>query len=67
MATTLVITSLHHDFSKNRSFVTVTWKDDPEKRLGLPVPLDCSREQIKAEAHKAILALAKELQSASID
>jgi hypothetical protein len=65
--TTLVITALHHDVFKNRSFVMLSWKDDPEKRLGLPVPLDCPREQLKAEAEKAVRALARELESAIIE
>ncbi len=65
--TTLVITALHRDVFKNRSFVTVCWKDNPEKRLGLPVPLDCARDQLKAEAEKAVRALARELETATIE
>ena len=30
--TTLIIEGLHRDVLKNRSFVTVTWKGEPEKR-----------------------------------
>ena len=65
--TTLVITALHRDVFKNRSFVTVSWKDNPEKRLGLPVPFDCPRDQLKAEAEKAVRALARELETATIE
>jgi hypothetical protein len=65
--TTLVITALHHDVFKSRSFVTVSWKDNPEKRLGLPVPLNCPREQLRAEAEKAVRDLANELASATIE
>jgi hypothetical protein len=64
---TLVITGLHRDVFRHRSFVTVTWKNDPEKRLGLPVPPDCPPEQLRSEAEKAIRALAKELESATIE
>jgi hypothetical protein len=65
--TTLIITGLHRDVFRNRSFVTVVWKGDPEKRLGLPVPADCTPEQLKAETEKAVRALAAELQSATIE
>jgi hypothetical protein len=41
-------------------------QDDPEKRLGLPVPSDCTPEQLKSETEKAVRALAKELESATI-
>ena len=65
--TTLVITGLHRDVFKNRSFVGVVWKDDPEKHLGLLVPPDCTPEQLKSETEKAVRALAKELESATIE
>ena len=64
--TTLMITGLHRDVLRNRSFVTVVWKDDPEKRLGLPVPHDCTPDQLKSETERAVWALAKELESATI-
>jgi hypothetical protein len=65
--TTLVIEGLHRDVLKKRSFVTVTWKDDSEKRLGLLVPFDCQLDALKAETEKAVRALAKELQTATIE
>lgn len=64
---TLIITGLHRDVFRNRSFVTVMWKDDAEKRLGLPVPSDCTPEQLKSETEKAVRALARELASATIE
>jgi len=64
--TALIIEGLHRDFLKSRSFVTVTWKDEPEKRLGLPVPFDCQIDALKAETEKAVRALAKELEAATI-
>ena len=67
MASTLIITGLHRDVLKNRAFVTVKWKDDPEKRLGLPVPDDCTPEQLKAETEKAVRAFAKEFEAATIE
>jgi hypothetical protein len=63
---TLKITGLHRDVLRNRSFVTVTWENDPEKRLGLPVPSDCALDQLKAETEKALRALADELASATV-
>lgn len=65
--TILTIEGLHRDVLKKRSFVTVIWKGDPEKRLGLPVPFDCQLSALKAETQKAVKALAKELESATIE
>jgi hypothetical protein len=65
--TTLKIINLHHDLSKKRSLVTVVWEDDPDKRLGLVVPFECPLENLKAEAEKVVRALAKELETATIE
>lgn len=65
--TSLKITGLHRDILKNRSYVTVQWENDAEKRLGLPVPFDCTLENLKAETEKAVRALANELQTATIE
>jgi hypothetical protein len=64
--TTLIIGSLLRDVFKERSVVTLTWEDDPEKRLGLVVPFDCTLENLKAETENAVRAFAKELESATI-
>jgi hypothetical protein len=63
----LKIEGLHRDILRNRSFVTVVWKGDPEKQLGLPVPFDCQLDNLKAETEKAVKALAKELESATVE
>jgi hypothetical protein len=63
----LKIAGLHRDILRKRSFVTIPWKDDSEKRLGLPVPLDCTLEQLKSETEKAVQALADELASATVE
>ena len=55
------------DVFKSRSFITVWWKENPDKRLGLPVALNCPREQLKAEAEKAVRELAAELASVTIE
>jgi hypothetical protein len=65
--TTLKIFSLHHDLVKKRSFVTVQRENDPEKRLGVPVPFERPLENLKAEAEKAVRALARELELATIE
>ena len=58
----LKIEALHRTyFTGNRSFVTVVWKDDPEKRLGLPVSFNCQLDNLKMETESAVKALAKEL------
>ena len=62
----VVVTGLFHDLAKRRSLVTVQWKDDPERRLGLAVPFGCSLDDVKAEAEKAIAALAKEIEIARV-
>ena len=64
--TTLIIGNLYRDLTKKRSIVTLTWEDDPEKRLGLILPFDCRPENLKAETEKAVRALAKELETATI-
>jgi hypothetical protein len=63
----LKITGLHRDILRRRSFVTVIWKDDAEKHLGLPVPPDCTLEQLKIETEKAVRALADELAAATVE
>ena len=62
----LLITGLHHDTARKRSFVYVRWEDDPEKNLGLIVPFGCSLDDLKAEAAKAVKELAIELTSATV-
>ena len=64
--TELLITGLHHDLSKKRSFVYVVWKTDPDKRLGLDVPFQCTLENLPDEARKALRALSEELASATV-
>jgi hypothetical protein len=64
--TNLVVTGLHHDTKRKRSFVYVQWEDDPEKNLGLVVPFGCSLDDVKEEAAKAVKAAAADLASATI-
>jgi hypothetical protein len=63
---TLRIDGLNRDPLKKRSIVMLKWEDDPEKRLGLLVPFDCTLDNLRAEAEKAVRELAKELASATI-
>jgi hypothetical protein len=64
--TDLVITGVHHDTARKRSFVYVRWADDPEKNLGLVVPFGCSLDDLQAEAAKAVKDLSVELASATV-
>jgi hypothetical protein len=64
---TLKIEGLNRDVLRNRTYVTVVWKDDQEKQLGLPVPFDCTVDALRAETEKALQALIMELQSATIE
>jgi hypothetical protein len=50
--TTLIIDGLNRDVLKRRSIVTLKWENDPEKRLGLPVPFDCPLDTLRAEAER---------------
>ena len=64
--TELLITALHHDLSRKRSFVHFVWKNDPEKRLGLDVPFQCSLDNLPDEARKALKTASDELASATL-
>ena len=64
---TLKIENLSRDLLKNRSHVTLVWTDNPEKRLGLPVPFDCKLDDLRAETEKALRELIEELESATIE
>jgi hypothetical protein len=64
--TILVITGLFHDTGRKRSFVSIQWQDDPEKRLSLLVPFGCKLDELKAETEKAVKALAKEIEAATV-
>jgi len=41
-------------------------KHDPDKRLGLDVPFQCSLDNLLDEAGKALKALSEELASATV-
>jgi hypothetical protein len=64
--TILVITGLFHDTSRKRSIVSIQWQDDPEKRLGLVIPFGCTLDELKEETEKAVRALAKEIEAATV-
>ena len=63
---TLIIDGLNRDVLKKRAIATLKWENDPEKRLGIVVPFDCTLDTLRVEAEKAVRALAKELESATI-
>ncbi len=64
---TLKIEGLSRDILKKRTHVTIVWADNLERRLGLPVPFDCQLDALRAETEKALHALIKELESATIE
>ena len=64
--TELLITGLHHDLNRKRSFVHFQWKNDPEKHLSLDVPFECTLDRLPKEAKKALEALSEELALAKI-
>ena len=64
--TELLITGLHHDLTRKRSFVHFQWKNDPEKHLSLDVPFECNLDSLPKEARKALEALSEELALATI-
>lgn len=65
--TTLKITNLYRDIRAKRSVVTVQWENDSEKHLKLDVPFICQPEDLKSETEKALKALIKELEAATIE
>ena len=57
----VIIAAVSHDLSKKRSLVSLTWQNDPEKRLTLDVPFGCSLSDLPREAERALRAFSAEL------
>jgi hypothetical protein len=53
----VTITGLSHDVTKKSSSVSVMWGDNPEMRMGLPVPYGCALEDLRVETEKAMREL----------
>ena len=64
--TAVAVVALTHDLVQKRSFVTVVWESEKDKRLVLPVPFGCAIEDARGEAEKAIRDLAVEIGSISV-
>ena len=64
--TSVAVVALTHDLVQKRSFVTVVWESEKDKRLVLPVPFGCAIEHARGEAEKAIRDLAVEIGSISV-
>lgn len=62
----LAVTQLSHDLSSKKSFVSLTWSDDPSRRLGLEVPFGTALADVEQEARKALRALSVELDAAEL-
>ena len=56
----ITVAALTHDLMRKRSLVTLSWDDDPEKMLSLPVPFGCSLDRVQAEAEAAVRGLSAE-------
>ena len=56
----VTVAALTHDLVRKRSIVTLVWDEDPEKRVGLPVPFGCGLDRVQAEAEKDLRALSAE-------
>jgi hypothetical protein len=50
-----------HELKKKISYVTLTWDDEPEKKLSLPIPYGTKLDDVVAEAEKALHAFAAEM------
>jgi hypothetical protein len=61
----ITITQVVHDLHKHSSYVTMVWDDQPEKRLGLPIPYATKLEDLVGEAQKALQAFVAEIAAAT--
>ena len=61
------IVGLNHDLKAKKSYVMLVWTQEPDKRLGLPVPFGCTLDDLPAEAEKAVRALSTELASIELN
>jgi hypothetical protein len=61
------ITHLTHDLAKKKSYVTVFWTDDSDRRLYLVVPFGTSLEDIQQEATNAVQKHAAEVAGMSVN
>ncbi len=64
-ASVIVICVFHH-LTLKRS-VSLVWKEDPEKRLGLHVPFGCKLDQLQVEAQKALRELSNVTAKIAVD
>lgn len=58
--------TLTHDFLKKRSIALLVWENDPEKKIAVPVAFGCGVNEVRAEAERAVRALASELSAIRI-
>ena len=67
MPSKLIITHLNHDLKQKKSYISVTWSDDANRRLGLEVPHTTTLETAEAAAHEAMKVLIEELGQVEIE
>jgi hypothetical protein len=63
----ITVAALTHDLMRKRSLVTLSWDNEPEKMLSLPVPFGCGLDQVKAEAEIAVRGLSAETATIAIN
>ncbi|MES0880806.1 hypothetical protein [Roseibium sp. SCP14] len=63
----VVISSITHDLIEEESIVTLSWPEDQDKRLALPVPFGCSLEELQQEAAKALRVLSDECAELAVE
>jgi hypothetical protein len=62
----VIVTQIIHDLRSKKSYVTVVWKGQEEKKLGLPVPFGTTVDDVEAETYKAVQTFQEELANVSV-
>jgi hypothetical protein len=63
----VTVAALTHDLIRKRSIVSLVWDDDLEKRVALPVPFGCARDDLQVEAEQALRGLSAEIATISVN
>ena len=59
-APSATVVALTHDLRRKRSIASISWDNDPEKNVAVPVPFGCSLSDVQSEAEKAVRELSAE-------
>lgn len=66
MSTSVTVAALTHDLIRKRSIVVLSWDNDPEKSVSLPVPFGCGLDVVYTEAEAALRVLSNETATLSV-